>query len=68
MSIISPICGTKRKNKFSIASNAKKTHQYKGFTINYIGGEYRADAYGNPQFTDTNLAKLKSKINKYLRS
>jgi hypothetical protein len=40
--------------------------QYKGFTINYIGGEYRADAYANPQFTNTNLAKLKKEINQYL--
>jgi hypothetical protein len=42
--------------------------QYKGFTINYIGGEYRADAYANPQFTNTNLAKLKKEINQYLKT
>ena len=47
---------------------AKKTPiQYKGYTINYINGEYRADAYSNPQFTNTNLAKLKKEINQYLR-
>ena len=41
--------------------------QYKGFTINYLRGEYRADAYASPQFTNTNLAKLKKEINEYLR-
>ena len=41
--------------------------QYKGFTINYLRGEYRADAYASPQFTNTNLAKLKKEINQYLR-
>lgn len=42
--------------------------QYKGFTINYLRGEYRADAYANPQFSNTNLAKLKQAINQYLRN
>ena len=42
--------------------------QYKGFTINYLRGEYRADAYANPQFTNTNLAKLKKEINQYLKT
>jgi len=41
--------------------------QYKGYTINFIQGEYRADAYANPQITDKNLAKLKQKINQYLK-
>ncbi|MBC8306201.1 MAG: GNAT family N-acetyltransferase [Pelagibacterales bacterium] len=41
--------------------------QYKGFTINYLRGEYRADAYASPQFTNTNLAKLKKEINEYLK-
>ena len=41
--------------------------QYKGFTINYLRREYRADAYASPQFTNTNLAKLKKEINEYLR-
>ena len=47
---------------------AKKDQiQYKGFTINYLRGEYRADAYASPQFTNTNLAKLKKEINEYLK-
>ena len=41
--------------------------QYKGFTINYIKGEYRANAYANPEFINTNLAKLKKEINQYLK-
>lgn len=32
------------------------------------GFEYRATAYSNPYFQDTNLAKLKTSINKYLNS
>jgi hypothetical protein len=40
---------------------------YKGFTINYIRGLYRADAYANPQFSNTNFSKLKKEINEYLR-
>jgi len=45
----------------------KIAFQYKGFTINYLRGEYRADAYANPQFSNTNLAKLKREINQYLK-
>jgi len=39
---------------------------YKGYGINKIRGEYRAEAYANPPFYNTNLAKLKTAINKYL--
>lgn len=42
--------------------------QFRGFTINRIGTEYRAAAYANPQFSNTNLAKLKAEIIKYLNS
>jgi hypothetical protein len=42
--------------------------QYKGFTINYLRGEYRADSYAGPQFSNTNLAKLKKEINQYLKT
>lgn len=42
--------------------------QYKGFTINHMRGQYRADAYANPSFYNTNLAKLKGEINQYLKS
>jgi len=50
------------------AINKKTPLVYKGFTINFIGGKYRADSYfPREQFTDTNLAKLKTKINKHLR-
>jgi hypothetical protein len=50
-----------------MAGGGKTPIQFKGFTINYLRGEYRADSYGNPQFTDKNLAKLKQKINIYLK-
>jgi len=43
--------------------------QYKGFTIiQRNNGWYQADAYANPQFRDTVLRDLKTKINKYLAS
>jgi hypothetical protein len=40
---------------------------YKGFGINFIHDQYEASAYSNPTFYNTNLAKLKQKINEYLR-
>lgn len=40
--------------------------QYKGYTINFIRGNYRAEAYGNPQFSETSLAKVKKQIDSYL--
>ena len=40
--------------------------QYKGFTVIFVNGEYRASAYANPQFTGTNYAQLKKEINQYL--
>lgn len=46
----------------------KRILHYKGFVINFLYGEYRADAYANPQFTNTNLSKLKKEINQYLKS
>lgn len=49
------------------AINRKNPIQYKGFTINYLRGEYRADSFSGDQFTDTNLARLKKKINKFLK-
>ena len=42
--------------------------QYKGFGISYVQGEYRAEAYANPQFTETSLVRLKKLINNYLKS
>lgn len=36
-----------------------KVIQYKGFTISYYNGEWRASAYANPQFSNANLSKLK---------
>jgi antirestriction protein len=59
------IKGALSKKKY--AGGGKTPIQFKGFTINYLRGEYRADSYGNPQFTDKNLAKLKQKINIYLK-
>lgn len=40
---------------------------YKGYAITKINGEYRAEAYANPSFYSTNLAKIKKQINQYLR-
>lgn len=39
---------------------------YRGFCITYIRNEWRAEAYGNPQFCNTNMKKLKDQINTYL--
>jgi len=39
---------------------------YKGYSIYQIRGEYRAEAYANENFYNTNLSKLKKDINKYL--
>lgn len=39
---------------------------YKGYGILKIKGEWRAEAYANPTFYDTNLTKIKAKINQYL--
>jgi hypothetical protein len=43
------------------------TIYYKGFGINWRSGEYKAAAYSNPTFTNTNLGKLKQQINEYLK-
>jgi len=56
-----------RKRFGFFESGGKTPIQFKGYTINFVRGEYRAESYGNPQFTDKNLAKLKQKINSYLR-
>jgi len=40
--------------------------QYKGYTINFVRGNYRAIAYGNPQFDETSLVKVKKAIDNYL--
>jgi len=45
----------------------QKFQTYKGFGINLICGEYTASAYANPTFYGTNLAKIKTAINKYLK-
>lgn len=45
-----------------------ETIYYKGYGITKYNKEYRAGAYANPQFSDTNLTRLKITINKYLRS
>ncbi len=50
-----------------MATGGKTPLKFKGFTINYIRGEYRADAYASPQFSNKNLAKLKQEINAYLK-
>ena len=42
--------------------------QYKGYGIRFINGEYRAEAYASPQFTETNLSRLKKIINNYLKN
>jgi len=42
--------------------------QYKGCTIIFINGYYRAAAYANPTFEETNKVKLLQSINSYLRS
>jgi hypothetical protein len=48
-------------------SKASFCAQYKGLCILFIRGEYRAEAYASPQFTDTNLKRLKKKIDNYLK-
>lgn len=59
--------GTTKKVVVRKKIGAVKTPiQYKGFTINFVNGNYRANAYGNPQFSNTSLLKLKSEINQYL--
>lgn len=42
--------------------------QYKGFTIIYIGGYFKANAYANPSFEEKNKSVLIKKINAYLKS
>lgn len=54
------------KNNMSKVGAIKTPIQYKGFTINYLYGEYRADSFADGQFTDKNIVKLKQKINEYL--
>lgn len=46
---------------------SKRVLQYKGFGINFIRGQYRAEAYANPSFYDTNLERLKKQIRDYLK-
>lgn len=69
------ITKTKRsgaKKSVSVGSKTKigkqkSPIQYKGFTINYLRGEYRADSFADGQITDKSLARLKKKINEYLK-
>jgi hypothetical protein len=42
--------------------------QYKGFTIIYINGYFRANAYANPSFEEKNKSILIKNINAYLKS
>ena len=65
--------GTSVKNAYAIKSYAKggsvKTPTtYKGFTINYTQGKYRAEAYGEDQLSNSNFSKLKKEINDYLKT
>ena len=46
----------------------KETILYKGYGINYINGNYRAESYANESFYNTNLTKLKKDINNYLNA
>lgn len=41
---------------------------FKGFGITYQRKTYTAAAYANPTFYNSNLAKLKTEINQYLKS
>ena len=67
-SIKAKIAKRKASKKKKYARGGKTPIQYKGYTINFIQGTYRADAYGNPQIADKNFAKLKQKINQHLKS
>ena len=49
-------------------NNFQKLFYYKGFTVDYVCGEYRAKAYANPSFYSTNKASIKKQINEYLNS
>jgi len=40
---------------------------YKGFTVIFINGEYRASAYSNPDFNSKSYSGLKKQINTYLK-
>ena len=50
------------------ADKKRRTEYYRGFVINFIRGEWRATAYGNPTFYDTNKSRLKKQIRDYLKS
>ena len=42
--------------------------QYKGLTVDYLRGEYRADAYTYEQISSTTLAGIKKAINQRLKN
>jgi hypothetical protein len=44
----------------------KQPFQFKGYTINFINGEYRAECYGEISFYSTNVCDLKKAITGYL--
>lgn len=49
--------------------NLQKTpFQYKGYTVNYINGEYRAECHTEITFYSRNLTALKTAITGYLNS
>ena len=50
--------------------NIKKNvpFQYKGFTVDYLRGEYRADAYIYEQISSTTLTGIKKAINTLLKN
>jgi len=48
--------------------NIKFFAKYKGFGIYFIQNIYRAESYGNQQFTETNLKRLKTLIINYLKN
>jgi hypothetical protein len=45
-----------------------KVISYKGYTIIFVGNNWRALAYANPQFDNSNLKELKKQINNYLKN
>ena len=57
--------GKSKKDIFDIGA-VRTPIQYKGFTINYIANEHRANSFTGEQFTDKNLAKLKKQIDNFL--
>ena len=55
-------------SKMAKGGSVKTPTTYKGFTINYTQGKYRAEAYGEDQLSNSNFSKLKKEINDYLKT